>query len=766
MEREPLVDAVTRARPVLAYAAVTMAAAAPAPLLAAGYDRPPPVAAVLIGAAVVAVAVTSAAHRLLRGLGPLAVPAGLPVAAVAVVALGAWSPGPVEEPVPAAVDAVLHSGARILTTAPYPPATVDLLAFPMLAVWLAGAIATVLRRDGRILPALLPATVVLCGAAALNPQAIEPGYWSAALLAAAATAALASAPRDAPDTARAGFTVRVRDPVAVRARRRPLPRAAAAAACAVTLSGAGAVVAVSGLLEGWPVRAADPRTSGEAPERPRDVRNPLTHLSAWSSAPDVPLLNVSGPRTGLRWVALAEFTGTGWLPDGTYSPAGPRLPPPEQVPPHAVPTTVRVSVRNLPGDWVPVPGVPTRVDGITVGHDGHAGTLLCSDGPVAGRRYRATGLVSDWSYRTSGSGDLLAGAKAASGAGYERYLRLPAGAPARLADIARAAAGDGSAHRRAEHLAEYLRDSYTFKPGAPGGHGYAELAALLVPPGRKGGGATSEQFASAFAVLARAAGLPSRVVIGFGPGGGDGDRVVRTGDAVAWGEIYFDGIGWVPYDPNPRERSKAAARPRTGERTGGDGASRDGATRDEAGDGAGGIVPPPAGGGNALPVGLPLVPLLVFLVAVPSLRLWRLRRPRRGPEPRRVLAAWTELLVAMRLAGLTVPSSATVTDASARLAAELPECDSGRLRRLGTLVNAAGFGGPVTPEDAAFASGQVRLLAARLRRSRPLPRRLFWWWDPRAPLWSAQSFRLTRRVQTGSARATRSTSATATTVRQ
>ncbi|MFB4319807.1 transglutaminaseTgpA domain-containing protein [Actinomadura sp. 21ATH] len=720
----------SRGRTVLAAGTVAMAAAASAPLLAAGYERPGPVLAVLAGTAFAAVAVTSAAHRLLRGLGPLAVPAGLPVAMLALVVLAVRFPGPVKEPLPAAVDAVLHSGARILTTAPHPPATVDLLAFPVLAVWLAGAIATVLRRDGRVLPALLPGTVLLCGAAALNPEATGPGYWSAALLAGAGALALASAPRAAPDTERAGFALRLLDPPpAAGSRRSSLPRvvaAGAAVACAVTLPGVATAVAAPGVLEGWPVRADDPRRQADAPEKPREVRNPLAYLSAWASHPEVPLMTVSGARTDLRWVTLAEFTGPVWLPDSSYRPAGPVLPPAETDPPRAQPATVRVSVGNLPGDWVPVPGIATRVDGIAVGHDAVSGTLLSLDGAVTGRSYTAAGTVPDW--RGWKGTDVAA----ASGTGYERYLRLPPGAPARLDDIARTAAGDGSAHQRASRIAEYLRDSYTFQPGSSGGHGYAELGRLLVAPGRKGGGATSEQFASAFAVLARAAGLPSRVVVGFGAGGAGDRRVIRTGDAVAWGEVYYENVGWVPYDPNPRRRSKVPPRPR--EQAAGDAKARDDQARDAAaGGGADGAGPSSGGGGYGWLAVPPLVLLLLFLLVMPLLRLRGMRASRRGTAPRRVLAAWTELLASMRLAGVAVPASATPADVVGLLAARSPDTDPGPLRRLGVLVNAAGFGGQVTPDDAAFASGQVRSLSTGLRRSSPLPRRLSWWWNPRAP---------------------------------
>ncbi len=60
-----------------------------------------------------------------------------------------------------------------------------------------------------------------------------------------------------------------------------------------------------------------------------------------------------------------------------------------------------------------------------------------------------------------------------------------------------------------------------------------------------------EHYASAFAVLARAAGLPARVVAGYQ--GGERNPVadywiVRQSDAHAWTEVWLDGR-WVRYDP-------------------------------------------------------------------------------------------------------------------------------------------------------------------------------------------------------------------------
>ena len=80
-------------------------------------------------------------------------------------------------------------------------------------------------------------------------------------------------------------------------------------------------------------------------------------------------------------------------------------------------------------------------------------------------------------------------------------------------------------------------------------------------PGARVG--TSEQFATAFALLARNAGLPTRIVVGFRPGEpqDDGTMVVRGRDALAWPEVYFDRLGWVPFSPTPNDDTFSDGRP-------------------------------------------------------------------------------------------------------------------------------------------------------------------------------------------------------------
>lgn len=63
-----------------------------------------------------------------------------------------------------------------------------------------------------------------------------------------------------------------------------------------------------------------------------------------------------------------------------------------------------------------------------------------------------------------------------------------------------------------------------------------------------------EQYVSAMVIMLRHLGIPARLVSGFGSGQFNqvtGYYEVRASDAHAWVEVFFPGLGWIPFDPTP-----------------------------------------------------------------------------------------------------------------------------------------------------------------------------------------------------------------------
>ncbi len=70
------------------------------------------------------------------------------------------------------------------------------------------------------------------------------------------------------------------------------------------------------------------------------------------------------------------------------------------------------------------------------------------------------------------------------------------------------------------------------------------------------------QYASAMTWLLRSLGIPARVTIGFTRGTPTSSGWVLTNRNLhAWTEVYFDGFGWVPFDPTPGTAVIGSANP-------------------------------------------------------------------------------------------------------------------------------------------------------------------------------------------------------------
>ena len=96
-------------------------------------------------------------------------------------------------------------------------------------------------------------------------------------------------------------------------------------------------------------------------------------------------------------------------------------------------------------------------------------------------------------------------------------------------------------------LQDWFRTEFEYSLEVPQGHGNSAIEAFL----RQRIG-YCEQFAGTFAAMARSLGIPARVAVGFTPGvAGNGTFTVLGKNAHAWPEVWFDGLGWVAFEPTP-----------------------------------------------------------------------------------------------------------------------------------------------------------------------------------------------------------------------
>jgi transglutaminase-like putative cysteine protease len=74
-----------------------------------------------------------------------------------------------------------------------------------------------------------------------------------------------------------------------------------------------------------------------------------------------------------------------------------------------------------------------------------------------------------------------------------------------------------------------------------------------------------QQYASAMAVLVRALGIPSRISVGYQAGTlqDDGSYLVQSKNAHAWVEVFFEGYGWLSFEPTPGHGASPNAEPGT-----------------------------------------------------------------------------------------------------------------------------------------------------------------------------------------------------------
>jgi transglutaminase-like putative cysteine protease len=141
-------------------------------------------------------------------------------------------------------------------------------------------------------------------------------------------------------------------------------------------------------------------------------------------------------------------------------------------------------------------------------------------------------------------------------AAYGRYTLVPATVDLRVRDIAHKwaldAGSSASPYRQVLAIQQHLRTEFEYTLDV---EPVADADALLnfLGPSRRG---FCQQFATAMAILVRELGYPARVAVGYREGTANGNTyLVQNKDAHAWVEVYFEGYGWLPFEPTPGRRN-------------------------------------------------------------------------------------------------------------------------------------------------------------------------------------------------------------------
>jgi transglutaminase-like putative cysteine protease len=457
-----------------------------------------------------------------------------------------------------------------------------------------------------------------------------------------------------------------------------------------------------------------------------------------------------------RLTALDEFDGQIWRSSGKFSSADGELPtgPPSVADRDTL--TQSIVISNLAALWLPAAYEPRSIDSpdVDVRFQPESGTLIV-DTDV--ENSDDMGYVVE-SAVPSFTPEELSGADqdAMEAALRDHYTDLDGDlSELAAAEAERITAGATTDYERVLALQRWFRDpaEFTYNLDAPSGHGLSAIDAFL--ESRIG---YCEQFAGTFAAMARHLGIPARVAVGFTWGDYDdatGVFRVRGEHAHAWPEVWFEGFGWVPFEPTP-DRGAPGAEPWTA------------VPPEQAGDAVGtsttvstvvapstsigtGITEPPprfgdelragtddstggsGGGGGGLHPALLVaaaVVAVVLLYAGGVLLLLAMRRNRRRAAAtsagQRVLVAWDEALEALSALGVARRSSETYLEFADHTGQRFP-AHSSSLRVLARDASAADYAPGTVTEDSAQRAGEAARSVEEGVEGRLGPRRLLLW---------------------------------------
>ncbi len=297
--------------------------------------------------------------------------------------------------------------------------------------------------------------------------------------------------------------------------------------------------------------------------------NPMITLGNSLRAPDgsgrITYATNSSTPLYLRSVTVDNFDGDSWGPDdrdASRVPLDGRIDPGYAVlADEQVRLVTAIDAGSFTSPYLPVPYAPETVRGLGGQWTWDPATLSIKGTDTTTRRqeYLVTSAVPKL------SSALLAQSTGPARGIPDVFTRIPGNVPGIVKTTAQTVAGAaGTPFQKAMAIQKYLRSSeFTYSLQAPvqggyDGNGLSVLADFLQ---QKSGYCI--HYASAMAVMARLEGIPSRIAVGYAPGRLTGATVTVAGqgalpeyeadarDAHAWPELYFQGLGWVPFEPTP-----------------------------------------------------------------------------------------------------------------------------------------------------------------------------------------------------------------------
>ena len=332
-------------------------------------------------------------------------------------------------------------------------------------------------------------------------------------------------------------------------------RGVAVALLAAALGWGSGALAPSGEFTAWSAPGADATQVSPLVELSRD-------LQSRSDAQVLTYGTTAGGPLYLRLGVLGDFDGETWAFDGGADPsledgsplywAGVRSDPPAAAP--LITTNVEMGA-GASADG-PLPPGTVRVSGDETSYEATG----CYLAPITSAQDldALAGLARDLSRNDT-----------VSSTPDEQMLDVPAQLPPAIAEVvdqlrsAHASAGQPTLSEQVgalrRLLAFFTDGSFSYSLDAPGGE-EGNLAAIGSFLEAKSGYCT--HYATAFALIAREAGVPARVALGYAPSDAtdeSGAHVVTMRQLHAWAEVWLDGIGWVGVDVTPAAGGGAAA---------------------------------------------------------------------------------------------------------------------------------------------------------------------------------------------------------------